>query len=108
MNRPKPRPAAPVSGRCGADDASQPLFPGDGAAALDSLLPFGRQQAGDVAHGEDDVYLGWEQRPDAAVGLRWVACRQHFIGDNHRPARSKRLAGQDIPLAGPRGGRITG
>ena len=79
MDRPKPRPAAPVGGRCGTDDACEPLFPGDGAAAVDSLLPFGRQQARDVTHGENDMYLGWEQRLDATVGLRRVARRQHLV-----------------------------
>src|SRR5215470_1295723 len=80
MDRPEPRPAAPVSARCAADDVGQPLLPGNGAAALDSLLPFGGKQAGDVARSEDDVYLGRKQRP----------------------------AGQDIPLASPRSDWITG
>src|SRR5262249_62064518 len=76
MDRPEPRPAAPVSARCAADDVGQPLLPGNGAAALDSLLPFGGKQAGDVARSEDDVYLGREQGPGAAVSLKRGSPRQ--------------------------------
>jgi hypothetical protein len=61
MHRPEPQPAAPVGVRRGTDDVIKPLFPRNGAARLDALLPLGRQQGRDITDGQDDVHLGREQ-----------------------------------------------
>ena len=108
VERPEP-PLAPVGGsRLDVDDTAEPFVPGDDAAGLDRLLPLGGQQGGEVAHGEDDVHLGREQGPDRAIGLLGVARGQDLVRDDGRLGGQQGLADQDVPVAGPRIGRVGG
>jgi hypothetical protein len=75
---------------------------------LDGLLPLGRQQRRDIAHGEHDVHLGGQQRTDGAVGLLRIRRREQLVRDDRDLACLLRLAGQDLPLAGPRARRVAG
>ena len=79
MRVPEPRLAAAVLGRPGVDDPVKPFFPPGRAAALDLLLPFGRQHGREVTHGQDDMHLGREQRPDGPIGLPGGAHREQLV-----------------------------
>ena len=61
VNPPEPRPAAPVSRPLRRDHRVEPRFPSGGAAALDRLLPLGRQEGGEVAHADNDMHFRAEQ-----------------------------------------------
>ena len=101
VNPPEPRPAAPVSRPLRGDHRVEPRFPSGGAAALDRLLPLGRQEGGKAAHGDNDMHFRAEQRPYGALGLLRAGRRQHLVGDDRPVGGTQRLARQDVPLAGP-------
>ena len=108
VHAPEPPPAPVGIGRLPVDHVAEPVLPPAGVAVLDGLLPLGRQQRRDIAHGENDVHLGGQQRADGAVGLLRIRRREQLVRDDRDLARLLRLAGQDLPLAGPRPRRVAG
>ena len=108
VDPPEP-PLAPVGGHgLPVDHVAEPVLPAPRVAVLDRFLPLRGQQRRHVPHGQHDVHLGGLQRAHRVLGLRGIGGREQLVRDDRGPRRVPGLVGQDVPLAGPRPGRVAG